>query len=130
MTSEYMRQSFNDIADAVNIAHDIEREVLLEIAQGLDERLPSEFARMIDDEGWTSTELSAILEQIEPDSTAIIGERMHQKFDEYWSSPEQKKSRRRDNWNAFLRGLGGVGAGFYAIGEGMSKISIFPQIKK
>ncbi len=130
MTNEYPREPSEDAADAVNLVYDIQREVLLEIAREIDERLYDECIKMIDQDGWSLEELTAILEKAKPGSTETMREQVSQHLDAYWKSPEQKKARRRENWRAFVRGLGSIGAGMAAIGEGMSNITIAPRPKK
>jgi hypothetical protein len=122
--------SFERISEAIELAHSLEREVILDIAGQIDPRLYDQFDVMINNDGYSIDELKSILETIQQGSTDQLGQLMDKKFNEYHKSPEQKSSRRRENWQAFVRGLGGVGMGMAAIGEGMSNIGFFPRRRK
>lgn len=121
--SDDFRRSYDDIADAIEIAHQAQREAALEAAQQIDPRLRDQFVTMIDQDGWSSDELIDLLEIIEPGQDEYVGSLIRAKLDAIHRSPANKKERRRENWQAFLRGLGGIGMGMAAIGEGMATIA-------
>lgn len=122
MSSEQMKESFEKINLATKLTYGVQRDILIDKAFLLDARLGPEFERMIREDGWSTDELIQILEQIEPGSTDDVNTLVAQRLEYLWRTPESKKSRRRENWEAFLKGLGGVGAGLYAVAQGMAAI--------